>query len=158
MCILNANAEKRYIGSLCTLIARFIGPTWGSSGADRTRVGHMWATWTLLSGYWCSLDRNILYFICLADQSLIFLFRCGTDRTLTKLLPPVPVIYHYVIYAETAFLCSLFFHSIGLFLYFNWKDYLLSHQLNSIEEHVVRCGKRFGSSMSCCVLTSTNTL
>ena len=33
-----------------SLIARLMGPTWGPSGADRTQVGHMWATWTLLSG------------------------------------------------------------------------------------------------------------
>ena len=34
-----------------TLIARFMGPTWGPSGADRTHVGTMLAPWTLLSGY-----------------------------------------------------------------------------------------------------------
>ena len=33
-----------------TLIARFMGPTWGPSGADRTQVGLILATWTLLSG------------------------------------------------------------------------------------------------------------
>ena len=33
-----------------TLIARFMGPTWGPSGADRTQVGPMWASWTFLSG------------------------------------------------------------------------------------------------------------
>ena len=32
------------------LIARFMGPTWGPSGADRTQVGPMFAAWTLLSG------------------------------------------------------------------------------------------------------------
>ena len=32
------------------LIASFMGPTWGPSGADRTRVGPMLAPWTLLSG------------------------------------------------------------------------------------------------------------
>ena len=31
-------------------IARFIGLTWGISGADRTQVGPMLAQWTLLSG------------------------------------------------------------------------------------------------------------
>ena len=31
-------------------IARFMGPTWGPSGADRTQVGPMLAPWTLLSG------------------------------------------------------------------------------------------------------------
>ena len=33
-----------------TLMARFMGPTWGPSGADRTQVGPMLAPWTLLSG------------------------------------------------------------------------------------------------------------
>ena len=36
---------------LSTLIARFMGPIWGPSGADRTQVGPMLAPWTLLSGY-----------------------------------------------------------------------------------------------------------
>ena len=33
-----------------TLISRFMGPTWGPSGADRTQVGPILAPWTLLSG------------------------------------------------------------------------------------------------------------
>ena len=33
-----------------TPIARFMGSTWGPSGADRTQVGPMLASWTLLSG------------------------------------------------------------------------------------------------------------
>ena len=33
-----------------SLIARFMGPTWGPSGADRTQVSSMLAPWTLLSG------------------------------------------------------------------------------------------------------------
>ena len=32
------------------LIARFVGLTWGPSGADRAQVGPMLAPWTLLSG------------------------------------------------------------------------------------------------------------
>ena len=35
------------------LIAKFMGPTWGPHGADRTQVGPMLAPWTLLSG-WCN--------------------------------------------------------------------------------------------------------
>ena len=35
-----------------TLIARFMGPTWGPPGAARTQVSPMLATGTLLSGYW----------------------------------------------------------------------------------------------------------
>ena len=33
-----------------TLIAKFVGPTRGPPGADRTQVGPMLASWTLLSG------------------------------------------------------------------------------------------------------------
>ena len=33
---------------MLTLIAKFMGPTWGPSGADRTQVGPMSAPWTLL--------------------------------------------------------------------------------------------------------------
>ena len=33
-----------------SLIARFMGPTWDPSGADRTQVGPMLTPWTLLSG------------------------------------------------------------------------------------------------------------
>ena len=35
-----------------SLTARFMGSTWGPSGADRTQVGPMLALWTLLSGNW----------------------------------------------------------------------------------------------------------
>ena len=38
-----------------SLIARFMGPTWGLSGVDRTQVGPMLAPWTLLSGICYSL-------------------------------------------------------------------------------------------------------
>ena len=36
--------------NMISLIARFMGSTWGPSGADRTQVGPMLAPWTLLSG------------------------------------------------------------------------------------------------------------
>ena len=35
-----------------SLIARFMAPAWGPSGADRTQMGPMLVPWTLLSG-WC---------------------------------------------------------------------------------------------------------
>ena len=50
------------------LLARFMGPSWGPSGADRTQVGPMLAPWSLLSGrgnyrllwifecYWLTVD------------------------------------------------------------------------------------------------------
>ena len=46
------------------LIARVMGPTWGPPGDDRTQLGPMWATWTLLSGIlfiiqvWCQNWRH----------------------------------------------------------------------------------------------------
>ena len=39
------------ISHYTTLIARFMGATWGPSGADRTQVSPMLTPWTLLSGY-----------------------------------------------------------------------------------------------------------
>ena len=36
--------------AMTILIARFMGPTWGPSGADRTQVAPVLAPWTLLSG------------------------------------------------------------------------------------------------------------
>ena len=35
---------------MLSLISRFMGPTWGPLGADRTQVGPMLAPWSLLSG------------------------------------------------------------------------------------------------------------
>ena len=44
---LNGHIYCRYIVTICcpSLIARFMGPTWGPSGADRTQVGHMLVPW-----------------------------------------------------------------------------------------------------------------
>ena len=44
-----------------TLITRFMGPTWGPSGSDRTQVGPMLAPWILLSRY---IYCVILNFTC----------------------------------------------------------------------------------------------
>ena len=49
----------RYIA--LTPIARFMGPTWGPSGADRTQVGPMLAPWTLLSGELQCTLRYIIF-------------------------------------------------------------------------------------------------
>ena len=49
------------IFSLSSLIARFMGPTWGPSGADRTQVGPMLAPWTLLSGMEIPILVRYLY-------------------------------------------------------------------------------------------------
>ena len=46
-----AYVERGVSISRVALITRFMGPTWDSSGADRTQVGPMLAPWTLLSEY-----------------------------------------------------------------------------------------------------------
>ena len=43
------------------LVARFMRPTWGPSGADRTEMGPMLAPWTLLSGAFCLESRHCDY-------------------------------------------------------------------------------------------------
>ena len=48
----------------CTLVslrARFMGSTWGPSGADRTQVGLMLAPWNLLSGMLLTLTFSKLH-------------------------------------------------------------------------------------------------
>ena len=53
------------IGLDNALITRFMGPTWGPSGTDRTQVGPMLAPWTLLSGWFnicsvsCALPESV---------------------------------------------------------------------------------------------------
>ena len=43
------------------LIARFLGPTWGPSGADRTQVGPMLATLTSLSGTYFKVEYIVTH-------------------------------------------------------------------------------------------------
>ena len=74
-----------------TLIARFMGPTCGPSGADRAQVGPMLAPWTLLSGdisqsplpsFW----RNIkiyLYFLSHLEADISYII-CDMAAVDTK--------------------------------------------------------------------------
>ena len=43
-----------------------MGPTWGPPGANRTQVGPMWTTWTLLSGTirWIPKDKKSTLLFC----------------------------------------------------------------------------------------------
>ena len=82
-----------------TLIARFMGPTWGPHGADRTQVGPILAPWTLLSGQsqrWSpvaiavtSLERhgvsNHRHFHCLSNGlfTLTSMSSCTAQSSLT---------------------------------------------------------------------------
>ena len=61
------------IRTAATLIVRFMGPTWGPSGADRTQVGPMLAPWTLLSGL-SDTCPSVKWTIIGLDNSLL-LFR-----------------------------------------------------------------------------------
>ena len=66
------------------LIARFMGPTWGPSGAERTQVGPMLAPWSLLSGRLCnsyalfhiSAEKEILQDIMKDWLSLPYTYQC----------------------------------------------------------------------------------
>ena len=51
---------------ILSLIARFMVPTWGPSGADRTQVGPMLAPWTLLSGLE-SQSKSSWHFVVVND-------------------------------------------------------------------------------------------
>ena len=53
-----------------SMIARFMGPTWGPSGADGTQVGPMLAPWTLLSGFMYTIYINTFYLIIYVILSL----------------------------------------------------------------------------------------
>ena len=61
-------------------IAKFMGPTWGPPGADRTNVGPMLAPWTLLSGAPLypvpQIDICKLYHI----RFVIYIFKINTHR------------------------------------------------------------------------------
>ena len=52
-------AHRSLFWSMWSLIARFMGPTWGPSGADRTQVGPMLAPWTSLSGMILKIPNRI---------------------------------------------------------------------------------------------------
>ena len=60
--LVNSSLPQQFKLRITTLIARFLGPTWGPSGADRTQMGPMLAPWTLLSGKQPSVWSYLLRF------------------------------------------------------------------------------------------------
>ena len=64
-------------------IARFMWPTWGPSGADRTQVGPMLTPWTLLSGFIYVLCKNMNSFVSsVTKPCLVFLsIECSLCRS-----------------------------------------------------------------------------
>ena len=76
-----------------TLITRFLGPTWGPSGADRTQVNPMMVPRTLLSGYGCSgtievFFKMLIKSVIIKQQNLKshqlcgWFFRCNVQHVL----------------------------------------------------------------------------
>ena len=68
--------------SMASLIARFMGPTWGPAGADRTQVGPMLATWTMLSGLVQDRSSNGDCSFALSRRYAIYKFVETSGRTL----------------------------------------------------------------------------
>ena len=66
----NATCYRANVWVKAALIERFVGPTWGPYGADRTQAGPMLAPWTLLSGCCVCVFKKLNTF----SWSLI----CGT--------------------------------------------------------------------------------
>ena len=65
------------MSAVYSLIAMFMGPIWGASGADRTQVGPMLAPWTSLSGLaWA--------------QSLFWIIKSYKREIMTVLVPLPP--------------------------------------------------------------------
>ena len=54
-----------------SLIARFMGPTWGLPGADRTQVDPLLAPWTLLSGLLINLRVKLYGYLLFAHDAML---------------------------------------------------------------------------------------
>ena len=85
------------------LIARFMGPTWGTSGADRTQVGPMLAPWTLLSGTYNNRRLRRWYecvyvCVCVLDIAILLCIdkRVPVAHRLAKLGPSRHFLYGLV--------------------------------------------------------------
>ena len=82
-----------------SLIARFMGPTWGPSGADRTQVGPMLAIWTLLSGVAIIKSRHTNVMSCKqSPASWLFAQFCHWKRKhqSSELLAPFRRIHWWI--------------------------------------------------------------
>ena len=96
--------------SVCSLITKLMGPSWGPSGAHRTQVGTMLAPWTLLSGLLYpkqqpqNLPRPQVYHI-IANK------RTSTEYTV------VLCVICTVVGRTCVFLCKLFMVNCLVFLW-----------------------------------------
>ena len=75
--------DSQCSSSLTSLIARFMGPTWGPYGADRTLVGPMLTPWTLLSWVDCTSSSDGMFFC--NNKRWIMLARCTNNHRVSQL-------------------------------------------------------------------------
>ena len=97
--------------AVTSLIARFMGPTRGPSGADRTQVGPMLAPWTLLSAI---ISYHIIsYHIKLLSQRSRWQRSCCTwtlSHSPLKRMGTIKMIYIYIYtYIYLVFMTAHFF-------------------------------------------------
>ena len=57
-----------------SLIARFMGPTWGRSGANRAQVGPIFAPWTLISVMLCKLHVWHIFLYIYVNWAILLLY------------------------------------------------------------------------------------
>ena len=87
------------ICSILTLIARFMRPTLGPSGADRAKVGPMLAPWTLLSGECCTGTTKFDIFTLLWSKRKIYILPWHKNNELLCLkLPENITLNHFNFY------------------------------------------------------------
>ena len=85
------NTEHNYCCCYYFLIARFMGPIWGPSGADGTQVGPMLAPWTLLSGL---LSSSLLLLLLTRSVSVSLL----SSLSLSSFFGQWPVVFFSVMH------------------------------------------------------------
>ena len=117
------------------LIARFMGPTWGPSGADMTQVGPMLAPWTLLSGcIWFCVGMLKIFLIFVEHSKLVglgyqafvaFAWRVATrnlrqsDRVVLKTFSSMkcPASLRWALAWENTDICQIYTLYIYIYIY-----------------------------------------
>ena len=114
----------------------FMGLTWGQSGADRTQVGPMWATWTLLSGFivrragllWSQQDFewrwSVPLFKCLTvlEFSFILFDLCLLITFFNFIMNYVPIVTFWIFTYHKIWILSIMF----CFMWSYWIIYFLA--------------------------------
>ena len=126
-----------------SLIARFMGPIWGPSGADRTLVGPMLAPWTLLSG----IKEPDIHSIEEVASLHVYLF----DELTNQLTTPTPsnTIWqwrHWLVMTKTMACCL----TVPT-LYVNqcWLDISVSHPSETLQKKHKISNKNYHFKLNC---------